>query len=58
MLEHAVGSAKALCQITMDSITELEPEQVRKNVATILMTLTETEDFLKGFNQNNCSNSD
>ena len=60
MLEHALGSAKVLCEVTMDSVTDtsikLEPEQVRKNVATILVTLTETESFIKAFNQNNKNN--
>lgn len=35
----------------------LEQEQVRKNMATILVILTETEDFLRSFNKNECSNS-
>ncbi len=38
--------------------TEIEPEQVRKNVDSILVLLTETEDFIKAFNKNECSNSD
>ena len=30
---------------------KIEPEQVRKNVATILVILTETEDFLASLNK-------
>ncbi len=49
---------KVLCEsMTLDD-TKIEPEQVRKNVATILVILTETEDFLKNFNANECSGSD
>lgn len=61
MLAHALGAGKALCEISQsaeESGIKLEPEQVRKNVATILFILTETEDFLKEFDKNNCSDSD
>ena len=59
MLEYACGAGKALMDISVTSEL-LEQEQVRKNVATILVILTETEDFLKTFNivhKNECSNS-
>lgn len=58
MLTYACGAGKALCEITANPQgIKIEPEQVRKNVATILVLLTETEDFLKDFNVNNCSDS-
>ncbi len=58
MLGHACGAGKALCEITVNPQgIKIEPEQVRKNVATILVLLTETEDFLKDFDTNNCSDS-
>ena len=58
MLGYALGMGKALCESMSLDDTKIEPEQVRKNVSTILVILTETEDFLKGFNQNKSSNSD
>ena len=60
MLTYALGAGKALCEISQsaeENGIKLEPEQVRKNVATILVILTETEDFLKEFDTNNCSDS-
>lgn len=57
MLAYAVGAAKTLCEGMALEDTKLEPEQVRKNVATILVLLTETEDFLKSFKANECSDS-
>ena len=60
MLVYALGTAKVLCEISQsaeESSIKLEPEQVRKNAATILTVLTETEDFLKEFDKNNCSDS-
>ncbi|MDE5741348.1 MAG: hypothetical protein K2H90_02755 [Oscillospiraceae bacterium] len=59
MLEYACGAGKALMDISVTSEL-LEQEQVRKNASTILVILTETEDFLKTFNivhKNECSNS-
>ena len=59
MLEYACSAGKALMDISVSSEL-LEQEQVRKNAATILVILTETEDFLKTFNivhENECSNS-
>ena len=58
MLGYALGMGKALCESMSLDDTKIEQEQVRKNVSTILVILTETEDFLKGFNQNKSSNSD
>ena len=58
MLGYAIRTAKALCEISINQEDiKIEPEQIRKNVSTILVILTETEDFMKDFNQNNCSNS-
>ncbi len=59
MLDHACGAGKALCEITVNPQgIKIEPEQMRKNVATILTLLTETEDYLSNFNSNICSGSD
>ncbi len=58
MLTYAVGAAKTLCEGMVPEDAKLEPEQVRKNAATILVILTETEDFLKSLKTNECSNSD
>ncbi len=58
MLGYALGMGKALCESMSLEDTKIEPEQVRKNVQTILVILTETEDFLKDFTQNKSSNSD
>ncbi len=58
MLAYAVGAAKTLCEGMIPEDAKLEPEQVRKNVATILVILTETEDFLKNLSVNECSGSD
>ena len=59
MLSCACGAGKALCEITVNQEDiKIEPEQMRKNVATILTILVETEDFLRNFNSNKCSGSD
>jgi len=58
MLGYALGMGKALCESMSLEDTKIEQEQVRKNASTILVLLTETEDFLKSFNKNECSNSD
>lgn len=59
MLGHACGAGKALCEITVNPQgIKIEPEQMRKNVATILTLLTETEDYLSSFDSNKCSGSD
>ena len=57
MLGYALGMGKALCESMSLEDTKIEPEQVRKNASTILVILTETEDFLKAFNTNECSSS-
>ncbi len=57
MLGYALGMGKALCESMSLDDTKIEQEQVRKNASTILVILTETEDFLKAFNKNECSNS-
>jgi hypothetical protein len=48
MLRCAVSAGKALCEYVLED-TKKEPEQVRKNVTTILTLLTETESFFKDF---------
>lgn len=57
MLDCALRAGKALCEVTMDTDIQKEPEQVRRNVSTILTLLTETEDFLKEIT-NNVQSSD
>ena len=57
MLMHAVGQARLLAQTSCLEDKKIEPEQLRKNVATILSVLTETEEFLFDL-ANKCSNSD
>ncbi len=57
MLACACGAAKVLCEMTLSEDIKKEPEQVRKNVATILMLLTEVEDYLNSVTQNTCSDS-
>lgn len=58
MLVNALEATKILLEVSKNE--NLEQEQVRKNASTILVILTETEDFLKTFNivhENECSNS-
>lgn len=57
MIGYACGAGKALCELTVNPEgIKLESEQVRKNVATILVLLTETLDFLNDIS-NDCSDS-
>lgn len=46
VLAHAVGQAKLLAEASCLEDIKTEPEQLRRNVATILAVLTETEEFL------------
>lgn len=47
MLGYACGAGKALMELSVNPEgIKIEQEQVRKNAATILTILTETEDFL------------
>ena len=57
MLLLTTQQAELLCELTALEDIKIEPEQVRKNVATILSLLTETEDFLENLIQNVCSSS-
>ena len=57
VLSHAVGQAKLLAQASCLEDIKIEPEQLRRNVATILAVLTETEEFLTTLS-NECSGSD
>ncbi|MGN0603291.1 MAG: hypothetical protein ACI4I2_04865 [Oscillospiraceae bacterium] len=58
MLGYACGAGKALMELSVNPEgIKIEPEQVRKNVATILVILTEVTDFLNELS-NNCSGSD
>ena len=53
MLRLTTQQAQLLCELTALEDIKIEPEQVRKNVATILSLLTETEDFLEELGQAN-----
>jgi len=57
VLAQAVGQAKLLAQASCLEDIKMEPEQLRRNVATILAVLTETEEFLFAIT-NECSSSD
>lgn len=57
VLAQAVGQAKLLAQASCLEDIKIEPEQLRRNVATILAVLTETEEFLIAIT-NECSSSD
>ena len=57
VLYHEVGQARLLAQASCLEDIKIEPEQLRRNVATILAVLTETEDFLSDL-VNNRSGSD
>lgn len=47
MLLLSTQQAELLCELTALEDIKIEPEQVRKNVTTILALLTETEEFLR-----------
>lgn len=57
VLTQAVSQAKLLAESSCLEDIKIEPEQLRKNVATILAVLTETEEFLFDL-VNNRSGSD
>lgn len=58
MLLQGVRTAQILCEGSDPTDTKIEPEQVRKNVDTILVLLTETEDFLNEYLQASLSGSE
>ncbi|MDO5125362.1 MAG: hypothetical protein Q4D35_03180 [Ruminococcus sp.] len=57
VLSQAVGQAVLLAEMSCLEDKKIEPEQLRKNVATILSVLKETEEFLNEI-ANERSNSD
>ena len=57
MMLQAIGQAKLLAEMSILEDKKIEPEQLRKNVASILTVMTETEDFIRSL-ENVCSNSD
>ena len=57
ILVLAIEQAELLCEMMTLEDIKIEPEQLRRNVATILAVLTETEDFLSDL-VNNRSGSD
>ena len=58
MLLLSTQQAELLCELTTLEGIKIEPEQVRRNVATILSLLTETEAFLETISENICSSSE
>lgn len=58
ILLQGVKTAQILCEGSDPTDKKIEPEQVRKNVATILAILTETEDFLSEYLQPSVSDSE
>ena len=58
MLLLSTQQAELLCELTALEDIKIEPEQVRRNVSTILSLLTETEAFLETISGNGCSSSD
>lgn len=58
MLLLSTQQAELLCELTALESIKIEPEQVRRNVTTILSLLTETEAFLETISGNIRSSSD
>lgn len=58
MLLLSTQQAELLCELTALEGIKIEPEQVRRNVATILSLLTETEAFLETISGNIRSSSE
>ncbi len=58
MLLLSTQQAELLCELTALEDIKIEPEQVRKNVTTILALLTETEEFIESISENICSSSE
>ena len=58
MLLLSTQQAELLCELTTLEGIKIEPEQVRRNVTTILSLLTETEAFLESISRNICSSSE
>lgn len=58
MLLLSTQQAELLCELTALEGIKIEPEQVRRNVTTILSLLTETESFLESISRNICSSSE
>lgn len=60
MLLLSTQQAELLCELTATALEgiKIEPEQVRRNVTTILSLLTETEAFLESISRNTCSSSE
>lgn len=57
MMLQAIGQAKLLAEMSILEDKKIEPEQLRKNVASILSVMVETEEFLVSIS-NTCSCSD
>lgn len=57
MLSRAVKTAELICEGSVLEDKKIEPEQIRKNVATIQSILIETRDFLAEYLRQ-CSDSD
>lgn len=58
MLKNAVSTAEILAEISAAENIKKEPEQIRKNITTILSLLHDTEDYLAELDKNICSDSE
>ena len=58
MLLLSTQQAELLCELTTLEGIKIEPEQVRRNVSTILSLLTETEALPESISRNICSSSE
>jgi len=58
MLIQAISQGKLLCEMSTLEDIKKEPEQIRKNISTILSILIETEEFLKEISASHASSSD
>jgi len=58
MLIQAISQGKLLCEMSTLEDIKKEPEQIRKNISTILSILIETEGFLKEISALHASSSD
>jgi len=58
MLIQAISQGELLCEMSTLEDIKKEPEQIRKNISTILSILIETEGFLKEISASHASSSD
>ncbi len=58
MLLLTIAQAKLLSEMSTVEDIKIEPEQLRKNIGTILSILIEVEELLNMLQENICSNSE